>query len=431
MLLYQLLLFIGLIGLIPGAFLRRRLPHRFWSMRLGNYPPDVITPLKGKQAIWIHAVSVGEVIAAQPLIEHFLLNHPQNPVVLSTITPGGFDVIKRRFGSRVTAIYFPLDFSWCVARAFEAFNPAILLLMEFEVWPMVVRRAGQRAVPVVVVNGRVSPKAFDRYRRVRRFFKATLREVDQWLMQSREDADRVIALGAPTDRVQVLGSLKWDASLGTRSQPEAVSQLLQRLKLDPKQVVVVAGSTHRGEEEAVLKAFSALRKQLPQACLIIAPRHLERVGEVERLIQQADLRASRLSQPNGHWDVGIVDSFGQLPAYYALATLVFIGGSLIPHGGQNPLEASSQGKPVVFGPFMHNFKGIAHQLLAHHAARQADNSQALSAVLCTLVQQPSEMAAMGEAARQLTERFQGATQRTVEAVTPWLSGQRSWPKGYG
>ena len=186
--------------------------------------------------------------------------------------------------------------------------------------------------------------------------------------------------------------------------------------------MIIAGSTHRGEEEVVLRAFRALRDRYDHARLIIAPRHLERLHEVESLIEAMRLTSVRLSQESliGGWDVGLVDTFGQLPLYYGMATIVFIGGSLIPHGGQNPLEAASLGKPIVFGPSMHNFAEIAHQLLAHHAARQVERAKGLTLLFQELLEEPAQMQAMGQRAQGLTERLQGATQRTLGALQSLL-----------
>ena len=432
-LLYELFLIVGLLCMAPVAVWRRRLPHRGWSMRLGRYPAPVRDRLGGRPSIWVHAVSIGEVLAAQPLVEELLRAHPATPLVVSTVTPGGFELAATRWGDRVIPIYFPLDLRWCVGKALTALQPKALLLMESELWPMAIRLARARGVPVLVVNGRVSPRTFRRYRILKQWVKPLLREIDQWLMQSREDADRIIELGAPADRIQVTGSLKWDASLGARPAPETVRALGTRLGVAGSECVIVAGSTHRGEEAALLDAYRAVREVCPDARLIIAPRHLERLGEVEGIIRHAGLSAVRLSgMPAAQrWDVGLVDTFGQLPSYYALATLVFIGGSLIPHGGQNPLEATSLGKPVVFGPSMHNFAVIAHQLLAHHAAQQVAGAAELPRLLRDLAANPTAAGAMGRQAREVTERFQGATTRTLEAVTPWLQGGRTWPPGYG
>ena len=420
---YEFLLLIGLLCYVPGAMARRRLPHRGWSMRLGCYPATMTRSLRGREAIWVHAVRVGEVLAARPLLQALARAAPEAPLALSTITPSGFAVAAQQMADRDGIVtYFPLDLRPCVRRALETLRPRLLLLMESELWPTMIRETTARRIPMAVVNGRISSRAFARYRWVAPWFRGIAGRVDLYLMQSQTDAERAIALGAAPDRVRVVGSLKWEASIGTRPSVDLVQETARRLGLDGREPLIVAGSTHRGEEIAVLDAFQALRGSHPRTRLIIAPRHLERVDEVEALSRQSGLTCARLSksEPGVDWQVGLVDTLGQLPRYYGLASIVFIGGSLIPHGGQNPLEATSLGKTVLFGPFMHNFADIAEQLLSHQAARQLTGASELSAAFQTLLTRRSDAEAMGKRAKELTERSQGALQRIMEALQPLL-----------
>ena len=420
-LLYDLLMIIGFLLYLPRAMWRRRLPHRGWSMRLGRYPARLIHSIEGKRPCWVHAVSVGEVLAARPLLDALAKELPAAPPILSTITPSGFALASSSVqGHGGAAIYFPLDLRACVRQALDALHPRILLLMESELWPAMIRLTKARGIPIAVVNGRISPRAYRRYRLIASWLGGIWGDVDLFLMQSQTDADRLLQLGAPRGKVHVVGSLKWDASLGARPTPQAIQDTIAALGLNSHEAIVVAGSTHRGEETLILNAFRALRAAQPAARLLIAPRHLERLAEVERLIHQAALASTRLShlRSGERWEVGLVDTFGQLPRYYALASAVFIGGSLIPHGGQNPLEATSAGKAVVFGPHMHNFEAIAHQLLAHHAARQVSDGEELTRLLQELIANPADSQAMGQRAQELTERFRGATQRTLELLRP-------------
>jgi 3-deoxy-D-manno-octulosonic-acid transferase len=307
-----------------------------------------------------------------------------------------------------------------VRRAFDAIHPRALILVESELWPTAIRVAKQRGIPVVVVNGRISPRTFRRAQWLTPWLRGLLTQVDGFLMQSELDAERIIACGAPRAAVQVTGSLKWEASLAARPSPESIREIAQRLGLNGQEAVIVAGSTHRGEEAALLNAFRALRGTHQSARLIVAPRHLERLSEVEGLIQKTGFTPARLSQASRGtpWNVGLVDRVGQLPRYYGLATVAFIGGSLIPHGGQNPLEAASLGKPIVFGPFMHNFADIAQQLLTHQAARQVTDGRQLTMVLKELLAQQPAAQEMGRRAQALAERAGGATARTLELLRP-------------
>ena len=418
--LYELTLAIGFLFYLPGAFCRRRLPHRGWAMRLGRYPAKVRRAIEGRRPVWLHAVSVGEAVAARPLARALIDADPARGLVLSTITPGGFAMATQVAGA--VPVYFPLDFRASVTRALDALRPGALLLVESEWWPTMLRLTRRRGVPIAVVNGRLSPRAFRRYRRARGWAARLLRDIDLFLMQSQGDADRAIELGAPPERLRVTGSLKWDASVGARPSPEAIREAAARLGLAPDDPapVIVAGSTHRGEEAAVLSAFRAVREASPRARLIIAPRHLERVAEVETEAREAGFDVVRASAPAGGWDVAVVDRFGELARYYGLAHAVFIGGSLVPHGGQNPLEATSLGKPIVFGPFMHNFAEIAERLMEHGAARQLASVEELSPVLRLMCADTGGSRVMGARAQALTERSQGALARTLAALQPLL-----------
>jgi 3-deoxy-D-manno-octulosonic-acid transferase len=420
-LIYEFFYCLGFLAYLPRALWRRRLPHAGWSMRLGRYPKRVAKSLGGRRPVWLHAVSVGEVLATRPLLRALADERPETPIVVSTITPAGFDVASQQPG--VIPIYFPLDLRGPVRRALSSLNPICLLLLESELWPNALCEAEARNIPIAVVNGRLSPRAFARYQIARPWAAAMLKRVTLFLMQSQADADRMLAIGAPAQRVRVTGSLKWDASLSARPDPQAVAAAAGKLGLTRDSLVIVAGSTHRGEEALVLKAAETLRAAHPGLRLILAPRHIERLDEVEALVRQAGWRPVRTSrlQHEQDWDAAIVDSFGQLPFYYAMATAIVIGGSFIPHGGQNPLEATSLGKPVVFGPSMHNFEAIAHQLLAHHTARQASGASELPGLLAELLEHPDEARKMGARAQTLTEEFQGATGRTMELLKHTIS----------
>lgn len=432
-LIYELFVVLGFLFYLPSAFFRRRLPHAGFGMRLGRYPASVLERIGSHETLWVHAVSVGEVLAAQPLVQALAQAYPDFPIVLSTITPGGFELANKRIAGKGAAVYFPLDLRFCVNQALDLLKPRAVFLMESELWPVFLHAASCRRIPVALVNGRISPRTYARYQRVKGWVRKRWNDVGQFLMQSQEDANRLLDLGADPRRVHVVGNLKWDASLGLRPAHEEIRQLAAQLGIAEGSPVWVAGSTHRGEERAVFEAFDAARQAHPQLQLVLAPRHLERLSEVENIARQFGLTVVRAShQVSGRsWDVALVDTFGQLPKYYALADVVFVGGSLIEHGGQNPLEATSLGKPVIFGPSMHNFSVITHQLLAHRAARQLERAAELSAVLKELLADKKSATAMGLRGQEVTEQFKGATQRTLTFIAPLLGKTRDWPQGYG
>lgn len=421
---YEILLFLGLLLYVPKGFWRRRLPHRGWLMRLGGYPASIRQRMTRPGAVWIHAVSVGEVMAAQPLIQKLLAGDPQAPLALSTITPTGFQVASRIVGERGVVIFAPLDFRFAVRRALALIRPRIVLLMESELWPTLIRLTTARGIPLVVVNGRVSQRAYQRSLRVKRWLAPCVQRLDLCLMQTDADAKRLIRMGALKERVKVLGNLKWDAGVAARPPQDEWDALRHRLGLKPDEPVIVAGSTHRGEETELLNAFHVVRASVHAARLIIAPRHLERVGEIEGLIRQRQLagqRTSRLLGTPERWDVAIVDTLGQLPTYYGLATVVFVGGSLIPHGGQNPIEPASLGKPVLVGPWMHNFAEITERLLTHQAVWQVHGGSELTTHLTRLLADGAAAAMMGRRAQELTEESLGCAQRTLDALAPFLA----------
>ena len=421
---YEILLFIGLLCYVPGAVWRRRLPHRGWLMRLGCYPDAVRRRLSRPGAIWVHAVSVGEVMAAQPLLHELAAQYPDAPLVLSTITPTGFDVASRMVHDRGVAIFGPLDFGVVVKRTLRMLRPRILLLMESELWPNLIRLTKRQGIPVLVVNGRVSERAAHRSRLVKPWLTTWLQSVDGFLMQTEADAARVIRMGARRAQVTVLGSLKWDASVASRPQDAQLHALAQRLGLRAEEALIVGGSTHRGEEAALLDAFRTVRRDGQPARLVIAPRHLERVGEVEALVRQRGFSAQRITRlldASCPWEVAVIDTLGQLPAYYGLASVVFVGGSLIPHGGQNPLEPASLGKPVIFGPSMHNFAEIARRLLDRHAARQLASGAELAPAIQALLTDVLAARTMGRRAQELIEHSVGCTQRTLDVLRPLLT----------
>ncbi|MBI2174609.1 MAG: 3-deoxy-D-manno-octulosonic acid transferase [Candidatus Omnitrophica bacterium] len=419
--LYELFYVLGLIAYLPKAFLKKRLPHPGWRMRLGRYPKELLVTLNDKPSLWVHAVSVGEVQAASSLLPLLANAYPQYPLVVSSITPGGFALARKEVNPPRTAIYFPLDLHGCIVRSFAAFHPRVLLLMESELWPRVLSLAQAHHIPVIVVNGRISPRTFRRCRILHPLFRTFSSRVELFLMQSQRDAERLLELGVDSKKVRVTGNLKWDASAKSRPTKEEIQKASDQLKLQGIEPLLVAGSTHRGEEQALLKAFREIRSQLPALRCILAPRHLERLDEVEALAKREGFcvqRSSKVSSPV--WDVALVDRFGELSRYYALSSVAFVGGSLIPHGGQNPLEPASLGRPVIFGHSMHNFAEIAHQLVSYRAARQLSDGENLTEALRLLILDPGSAESMGKRALELTQRFGGATHRTFEALHPYL-----------
>ncbi|MFQ5893147.1 MAG: 3-deoxy-D-manno-octulosonic acid transferase [Nitrospinota bacterium] len=395
------------------------------AQRLGRLPSEVVSGLAGRWPLWVHAVSVGEVMAAIPLIERIQAARPELPVVVSTVTRTGYRTALREIPGAEAVLYFPLDFPWTVGRALETLQPRCVCLVETELWPNFLRACGERAIPVLVLNGRISDRSYPRYRRLRPFFRRVLANVAWFSMRTPQDAERIQAMGAPAERVVVMGNLKYDRATA-QADGERTEGLREAFGLTGGETVLVAASTHHGEEEAVLTAFAGLRQVYPHLRLLLVPRHPERFAEAEALITRWGMTYRKRSAPppaggEAAPPVLLLDSMGELTAAYPLATLVFIGGSLVPVGGHNALEAAAAGKATLFGPYMNNFEQEAGDLLAAGGARQVHDARSLAAACHALLDDPAALEAMGRAALEAVEAGRGAAERTFALLEPYLA----------
>jgi 3-deoxy-D-manno-octulosonic-acid transferase len=411
-------LYVAYSLLLGGAFLLA-LPLFAWrAARSGKYLASLrqrfgrgLPPLnaEGAPAVWVHAVSVGEVLVARPLVESLRRRLPAHRVYLSTTTLTGMALARQRMGAAHGVFFAPFDWRGPVRRALRAARPTLLVLVETELWPNLVHEARRAGARLAVVNGRLSPTSFRRYRLVRALLGRVLREIDLFLMQSEPHADRVRALGAPAERVRVPGNLKFDAL--AELPPPA---------FDPGPGPWwVAGSTMAEEEERVLEAFVALRAHRPGLRLLLAPRHPERFAEVAALAAARGLAVTRRTALDGRapgGDVLVLDTIGELASLYAVATVAFVGGSLVPTGGHDVLEPAAAGRAVVVGPHMENFREIAEAFLAEDALVQVAGAGALEGAVGALLDDVPRREALGARARALVERHRGAVARTVEAL---------------
>lgn len=409
-----------LVGLTPGVL---------WGMlRQGKYRRGIgerfggMAPWDGAaRPLWLHAVSVGEVIAAAPLARMLVARHPDVPLVASTTTETGRAVAEQRIPA-VRFVFFPLDFGWSVGRALRRVRPRAVLLTETELWPNFLAACAARGIPAVVVNGRISPRSFPRYRAIRPWFRSTLGHVRLYCMQSPADAERILALGAPAERVTVTGNLKYDLpAVDVAADRDAIRA---GLALPADCQLVVAGSIHRGEDEPVIEAYQAAAGSRRNLCLLLAPRHPERLDEVERAARRMGLtcvRRSRLpGEPPRPGGAILLDTMGELARLYAAAAVVFIGGSLIPHGGQNILEPAAYGRAVVHGPHMGNFSEMRDLFRAAGAAIEVADGRGLTGALQALLDDPAKADRMGQEGRTIVEAHRGATQRTANLVSALL-----------
>jgi 3-deoxy-D-manno-octulosonic-acid transferase len=388
--------------------------------RLGYLP--ISFNVDGEESLWIHAVSVGEALTARALAADLKARYPRLRLFLSTTTIAGQQVARRSLQHVDAVFYFPFDWAFIVRRTLSLVKPRVFIMMETEIWPNLLRVCRKRGVRTVVINGRISSRSYPRYRLIRPFFRRVLADVDRFCMQSEESARRLIDLGADPSRVSVTGSLKFDSlELPTpASHGKPRERVLRFFRISPHRTVIVAGSTFRGEEAAVLRAFSRVKSTMPGALAVLAPRQPERFGEVERLARAAGFVTARRSElpidAEPRADVVVLDSIGELAQLYQLATAVFVGGSLVDQGGHNILEPAIFGKPVVFGPNMQNFKEIADTFLANDAAVQVQTDRELEEALLLLVTDPVRRARLGAAARALVEANRGAKDKTLAVI---------------
>ena len=391
--------------------------------RLGYLP--ISFNLDGEESIWIHAVSVGEALTARALAADLKARYPRLRLFVSTTTIPGQQVARASLRHVVDAMfYFPFDWAFIVRRTLNLVKPRLFIMMETEIWPNLLHVCRAQGVKTIVINGRISSRSYPRYRLIRPFFRRVLADVDRFCMQSEESAGRLVDLGADPDRVTVTGSLKFDSldgqtpALAAHGRPR--ERVLRFFRLSANRIVIVAGSTMRGEEAALLKAFSKIKATLPHALAILAPRQPERFGEVERLARDAGFVTVRRSElpidAEPRADVVVLDSIGELAQLYQMATVVFVGGSLADHGGHNIIEPAVFGKPVVFGPHMQNFKEIAEAFVRNGAAVQVQSDRELDDAMLALVRDPVHRARLGAAARALVEANRGAKDKTLAVI---------------
>ena len=389
--------------------------------RLGYLP--ISFNLDGEESIWIHAVSVGEALTARALAADLKRRYPRLRLYLSTTTMAGQQVAKANLRPFVDGVfYFPFDFMFTIRRTLALVRPRLFVMMETEIWPNLLRACRKRGVRTAVVNGRISARSYPRYKLIRPFFRRVLADVDRFCMQSGESAHRLKNLGADPGRVSVTGSLKFDSldlpSPTAHGKPR--ERVLRFFRVSSHRTVVVAGSTMRGEETAVLQAFRKIKATQTHAIAIIAARQPERFGEVERLSREAGfvtIRRSELpidAEPRA--DVVVLDTIGELAQLYQLATVVFVGGSLADHGGHNILEPAIFGKPIIFGPHMQNFREIAEVFVLNDAAIQVHTERELDNAILSLVRDPVQRARLGAAARALVEANRGAKDKTLAVL---------------
>ena len=391
-----------------------------FAERFGLLSQQTAAKLAGGPVIWLHAVSVGEVIAARTLVQALRQKYQGYRLLLSVTTETGRSVAERD-GLADAVIYFPFDITMAVRRLLHRFAPVLIVIMETEIWPVLTEEAARRGIPLMLANGRISERSFPRYRRFAWFFRPVLHRFSLIGMQSAADLERIVAIGAPPQRSMLLGNLKYDIP-SSPVTPEERSRLRACYRIPEQAQVLVVASTHPGEEALLLPAVHRLCGRFPELVPVLVPRHPERGEQVALLAGQAGFRVLRRSQIE-HWSgecapgmLLLVDTVGELMQFYALADLAYVGGSLVPTGGHNLLEPASRGIAQLFGPYMNNFREVAALTLSYAAGRQVAAPEAFEAVAGELLADPDQRAALGAGGLRLLAECGGALARHLAAV---------------
>jgi len=448
---YSLLMGLAALLLMPYWLVEGMRHGKYLSNlreRLGfSFPALAKLPADSTGAIWIHAVSVGEALSSITLARRLKEAYPNRPLIISTTTQTGQALARERMPFADAIIYFPLDWAFCVRRALDAVRPSVVQVLETEIWPNFLREARRRKIPVLFVSGRISDRSFARYQSylrvfgffLRPFLRNALSNASAFLMQSEKDAERVRTLGAPADRVQVSGNLKYDLELPA---PTPLSNwLASEIKRSGRSPIIIAGSVVAAEEPHALIAFGTLQGEYPKALLVLAPRKPECFDEAAEFIDESHrkfIRRSRLPipgpaqpravQPSDSFTIPddvtvlLLDSIGELASLYGLADGAFVGGSLVSSGGHNILEPAAFGKIPVFGPSMENFAEIAARFVAAGAAVQVESPEDAGVAWIELLRDPERMKKMGETARRLVEDSRGATGRAMAELAKQMNG---------
>lgn len=424
---YNIALLMGLIASAPWWLWRMATTQKYREglrARLGWVPEKLKTAGRGHPIVWLHAVSVGEVLAVSRLVGELDRTIPGFQILISTTTRTGQALARERFGvDRV--FYCPLDLPWTVSVYLHTLRPQLLVLAETEFWPNLLGTCFRRGIPVAVVNARISDRSWPRYRMLCRLWKPILGQINCVLAQSKIDADRLMAIGCRPERVTVAGNLKFDVRA---AQEVEATRLLRFLAHGLR--LVVAGSTLEGEESDLLSAWPTLLSSDPQLAMVLAPRHPERFAAVAELlsrsgvawVRRSDWKGKRADEvsPIQAGQIILLDTIGELASVYSIASVAFVGGSIAPMGGHNPLEPAQFGVPIVVGPHFANFRAITEDLLAHRAIRIAQRAD-LAQALVDLLRDLTEAAAMGERAKQVFDQQAGATARTLQALEHLLA----------
>lgn len=417
-----------LVFIAMPIFFVRAIREKGFTERLkqsfGFLHDEALQPVANKNCIWVHAASVGEIVAASPLIREFKLVYPNKPILVSVVTSSGYEMANRIVKDADSIIYFPLDLPWLSSRVIKNIMPSVFLPVETELWPNFLRAARKYKIPVMMVNGRISDKSVRNYRHLRSVLKDMLSTVCQFCMRSQQDADYIIKLGANPDLVTVTGNTKFDQTY-TNVSTEERNALAAQLGFRNNDEILLAGSTHKGEEQYILEAFYELRQTKPQAKLLIAPRDIMRVHEIKMLIEAAGFTVKTRTELNKNYTSGhdavILDTIGELGKIYSLGTVIYVGGSLVKHGGHNILEPAAHGKAIVVGSDMANFKDTHELFAGRNACLTVENSAELTQAIIDLFNDSAKRSQMEQETLTIIKENLGASRKSALILKEMLS----------
>ncbi len=377
--------------------------------------------VSSKRTIWLHAASVGEISGSIPILKKIKEEFPANDIIITTMTRSGNETAKKSFPEAKKILFFPIDHPFFLNNVIKKIKPALLLIAETELWPNLIMSCRRLKIPIIIFNGRISKKSFPRYNLFKSFFKSLLNQNILFLMQTEEDRDRILSIGAPLERTKVMGNLKFDIT-PSPSWEERRIEFSKLLMIDERDLILIAGSTHSGEEEVILEIYKRLKNLFPNLILILAPRHISRIAEVEEILKKKSISwikrtslQTNIFERNPH-DVILIDTIGELMNLYSLASLAFIGGSLVPVGGHNPIEPLLFKKCVLFGPHMFNFKEISGLLIKEGGAIMVKDDKELYYQLMNLLSDETLRNQIGERGYKIIENNRGAKERIFEEI---------------
>lgn len=413
--------FLFMLPKFVSRMLKRGGYGALFEQRVGHFGHNTKAQLREHRRVWVHAVSVGEIYVALRFMKAWREQHPETFFALSTTTSTAHAIGRREIDPRDVLFYFPVDLPVIVRKVLRIVNPSRLILVEGEFWPNLIRLADKQGIPVSLINGRMSERSYKGYRKLRSLTADVLRRVDPICVQGAVDAERMVGIGAPAEHVHIMGTVKFDVAERNPEGEQTAQEVLRRLGLPGSAVVLLGGSTWPGEEAVLCEIYKRLRERHPELFLVLVPRHVERAAEIVECLGSQRLSHVRRSRLGAGTlpelpDVLFVDTTGELGNFYAAADIVFVGKSLLEHGGQNPIEPAMCGKAVVVGPNMENFPAVMPVFLENEAIVQVKDATALEAALDRLLADEAARAALGRRAAKVVEENRGMIQKTVRLL---------------